>query len=362
MYTIYSGESVLHHPFSESKFDTQSESAILEEELNAHGTLTLALWNSRGLALRAPVTVYDDDGMRWRGRVLDIQGGLTGGKKSIVCEGALAALCDTILKPFAFRGTRADFFRAIITNHNNSLPQGDERRFTVGNVDGADSIYRSSETAMSSWEAITSRLIENPGGYVYLSGPNLDTINYTDDFSDVSNQAIHFGENIIDLVQTESAAEIVTALDAYGAQVDEPQGEPTGAGLVFWDGDRLHLSGYVTLPAAIEKWGWIYGTAVFEDCDTISALEAAAGAWVTNNFRQHIESLEVTAADLSEKDPSIDKLNVGVYVHTICEPLNIDLLMLCVQKTTDLIKGIQTRVSIGHAPVSLSGIIGGITK
>lgn len=362
MYSIYSGANVIHHPFSDAKFDPQSESAVLDEEINTHGTLNLTVNNPRGLGLRSPIKVFDDDGLVWRGRVLDIQGGLTVGRMTVLCEGALAALCDTTIPPFSFTGTRADLFRAIVNYHNSLLPQSDERRFAVGNVDGTDSIHRSSDTAMSAWEAIKSRLLEKPGGYVYLSGANLDVINYTDDFDGASNQTIHFGENIVDLMRTDSAAGIVTMLDAYGARVEEPAGEPTGSGFQTWNGDRLHLSGYVSWTPAINKWGVVYGTSTFDDAKTLSELEDAAGAWVVDNYRQHVESLEVTATDLSEIDPTIDKLKVGLYVRTLCEPLSLDLLMLCVRKSTNLLDPSQTMVSIGRAPVTMSGIIGGNAK
>ena len=88
-------------------------------------------------------------------------------------------------------------------------------------------------------------------------------------------------------------------------------------------------------------------------------LEAASGVmdWLEENYAALIQSLDLTAADLSATDVTIDKLNIGLNVRVIVEPLQLDVVMLCVRKETDLLDDSQTRVSIGQIPVTISKIV-----
>lgn len=380
MYRIYVGQNPIHHPNS----DKIAMAAALTEEVNTHGSLDITLDRHDAFAANAvplnEIKVFDDDGLIWRGRVLHEENGL-GETKKIHCEGALAYLCDTIIEPFAFRGRPNDYtnsnnqtvkglFHRFIDIHNAQLGVNDHRRFAVGKISVTDPnnyIFRSSESALTTWEAIQSRLIDTHGGYLYLSGPNLNVINYVDDFDAESNQAIHFGENLLELLQTNDAAGIVTKLYAYGAQYKEadgtppfePEPDPATNEYKTWNGNRVHLSGPVSYQTAVDRWGIIYGTNVWNDVTTTEYLQTAAQAWLVNNYLEHAESLEVKAADLSLIDSTVDKLAVGDYVNVICEPLAINLQMLCVRKETNLIDVSQTRISIGKSPVRISDLAGG---
>ena len=361
MYSIKTGSWLLYHPLS----DRIAISAKITDEINTHGSLDMTLDDPQNLFLRSPVEVYDEDGMIWRGRVLDMENGFTDTRKVIHCEGALAFLCDSILPPFTWRnGTPAQFFTALINNHNLHFDTGDPRIFTVGTVNVTDpggNIFRSSETPMNTWEAIKTRLLDLCGGYIYLSGENLDVINYVSDFS-VCDQTIRFGENIISLIQADDAQNIVTAIYAYGATNDQEhtEPEPTGSGLQLWYGNRVHTSDLVVYyQTAIDRWGYVYGTKTFDDCTTAEGLLTAAYNWLAQNYASLIQSLDISAADLSLSDVTIDTLEVGKYVRVICDPLMLDVVLVCMRKETDLLDPSQTRVAIGRVPTTISGIVGG---
>lgn len=372
MYYIMSGSQLLHHPYSDRDI---AISAKLSEELNTQGSLDMSLDNPPNLTVLSPVEVYDDDGMIWRGRVLSISDGIDT-RKFIHCEGALAYLCDTVVEPFSFRGRPDDngnvkgLFHHFIDQHNAQLAQDDPRRFTVGQITVTDPnnyIYRSSETAMTTWDAINSKLIETLGGYIYLSGENLNVINYVDDFDDQSYQVIHFGENLIDLMHENDANGIVTMLYAYGAKYDdeetipprETDPDPDVGEYVKWNGNRVHLSAPVEYTTGTAKYGKIFGTAIFDDCTTAEGLATAAWKWLSSNYFEHLSSLEISSADLSLIDPTIEKLGVGIYCSVICEPLDISVLMLVLRKETDLLNVSQTRIYVGKAPHEITSMVGG---
>lgn len=362
MYRIYSGQTELHNP-SIGEF---AISAKMVKELNTHNSLDMKLPEPKGLECTNSVRVEDDDGLIWRGRVSSISTYLDG-TAEMHCEGALAYLCDTVLPPFAFRGTPANLFRSIVNNHNSQLPIGDERRFSIGVVSVTDPnnyINRSSESAMNSWEGIESRLIDSCGGYVYLSGDNLDVINYVADFDAVSGQLVHYAENLLDIASDVDIDGLVTVLVPYGAKFDkdDPRYEdlPTDDGFTIWGGNRLHLvagaedPAAVEYEAAVERYGIIRGTAIWDDITLASNLESAAENWLQENLLEHIGALNVDAADKSLIDASIDKIDVGMYVGVLCEPMDLNILMLCKRKETDLIELSNTSISLGKAQVSLT--------
>lgn len=371
MYWVKSNYTTLYHPFSE---DDIAISATFVDELNTHGSMDITIDDPTGVKLHLldPIAVYDEDDMKWRGRVLSIDGSLNDSRKDVHCEGALAFLCDTIVPPFTFRGRPDSYtneqqqrikglFECLIDNHNNQLSPDDPRRFTLGRVTVSDPnnyIFRSSESALTTWEVITTRLIDTLGGYVYLSGDELNVINYVSDFSETATQRIQFGENLVSLVQTGNADGIVTVLIPYGAKSgDDP--EPTGSGFITWDDNRLTLDSPVEYQPAIDRWGRIYGTATWDDITLSANLSTAATKWLQDNFNEHIDSIEITAADLAEIDASIDKFKVGQYVGIVCSPLNINAALLCVRKETDIIDVSQSRIFISHTPNTLTQMVGG---
>lgn len=369
MYQIKSGSRTLYHPFSDEVV-LESKTA---DELNTQGSMDMVIDDPDGtkVNLLDPVEVYDENGMTWRGRVLSIDSGMTDSRRDIHCEGALAFLCDTIVQPFTFRGRPNDYtnqsqqlvkglFHCLIDNHNNQLPSGDPRRFEIGEITVSDPnnyIARSSETPLNTWECIQTRLIDTLGGYVWLSGDELNVINYTANFDDTAGQTVKFAENLVDLVQTGSADGVITALIPYGAKVSENP-EPQGDGFTIWGANRVHLSNAVEYPAGVQKWGYIFGSNTWDDITLTANLETAATKFLQDNFLAHLETIEITAADLAEIDATIDKFRVGEYVRVICAPLQIDETMLIVRKETNLIDVSQTRISIGRPPLSITNMVG----
>lgn len=69
--------------------------------------------------------------MLFRGRVLDEETGFFNGK-AVTCEGDLSFLLDSILRPFAFTGTAAEFVACVLELHNAQVDEN--KRFTAGNI------------------------------------------------------------------------------------------------------------------------------------------------------------------------------------------------------------------------------------
>lgn len=86
--------------------------------------------------------------------------------KAIECEGKLAALNDTIYRPYEFAGSPTDYFTGLIQNHNSMVEE--EKKFLVGNItvtDANDYIARSSIEYNTTWDLLKN-LVNSLGGYL----------------------------------------------------------------------------------------------------------------------------------------------------------------------------------------------------
>ena len=98
-------------------------------------------------------------------------------EKKIICEGVLAFLLDTVIRPFDFPNDEEFqdldydndnvieyFLNWILTCHNSQAK--DFQKIKLGNVTVTDSnnyLARSSIEFLSAWEVITSRLLKTHG-------------------------------------------------------------------------------------------------------------------------------------------------------------------------------------------------------
>ena len=362
MYRIYCNGNILHHPMTRNV----AESAILVEELNTQGSLDIVLGpDADTVKILSPVTVFDDDGLVWRGRILSIDGGanLT---RNVHCEGALGLLNDCVVPPFGFRGNPSDLFTAFMGYASDvGLTKG-----TMSVTDPNNYVYRANSEPMSVWDALMEKLVNTPlGGYITLTGADLTVVNYVSDFlkngnPDTCGQVVRFGKNIIEFAQSMTADGLITAMHGYGAQYDESsqshEDEPIPAGQTgfgTWNGNRLH--GYATNSSAVAKFGTIVGFNTWDDITQSANLANAMNRYLTDNINAHVASVEVKAADLSLIDGSIEKIKVGKYVRCIYEPTDFDELLLCIRKDTDLIDVKNTQITLGRRAATLSGMVGG---
>ena len=84
----------------------QLENPILKQELNAVDELTFTIYPNHPYfnnisKLSSEIKAYRDNDMIFKGRVINSELGFRNEKK-IVCEGVLAFLLDTVIRPFDF--------------------------------------------------------------------------------------------------------------------------------------------------------------------------------------------------------------------------------------------------------------------
>ena len=116
---------------------------------------------------------------------------------------------------------------------------------------------------------ILDKLVASNGGYLRIrKQKGIRYLDYLESYDRTSLQTIRFGENILDLTEYISAAEIATVLIPLGKSLDEEQG-----------GGRLTIASvnngkdYIEDKEAITLYGRITRTEVFEDVTVPANLE-----------------------------------------------------------------------------------------
>lgn len=135
MYTIYAGDKLIYSPI----LAADGYAVInpkLTKQLNKADSLDFILPptnpNFAEVTTMLPlVTVYENNRRIFCGRCIKDESDFDN-RKPLHCEGELAFLNDSIVRPYDFKGTVKDYFRFLIENHNNSVEI--EKQFTVGEI------------------------------------------------------------------------------------------------------------------------------------------------------------------------------------------------------------------------------------
>lgn len=324
MHQVYCDGQLLYDPRLQ---EYQLASQSLSLELNKTGSFTFTIYPDHPAygsirKLKSIITVEKDGAVLFRGRPLS---GKEGFYKQIdyTCEGELAFLLDSRVRPFEMAGGVADIFSYLITQHNEQVDES--KRFIVGEVtvtDPNDYLNRSNVTYGTTFDILKTRLLDTLGGYLWVrheaDGVYLD---YLEDFSQMSTQRITFGENLMDYARTLDSSEIATALIPLGARLTDADGNQTEQRLTIQDVNDG--KDYVFDEAAVEQYGWIFTTQTWDDVTQAGNLKQKALETLTEKIKT-VDTIEMTAADLSQMDKSLDDFRIGQYVFVDSPPHGMD--------------------------------------
>lgn len=358
MYRIYADGQTLHHP---NRFPDNYlvSGPTMTQEINTHGSLTFKLPPENPLynslrKLKTVITVMDDDGLAWRGRVVS-ESRNKNNLKTVYCEGELGLLCDSIVRPFVHRGSVVALFTALITAHNAQVETW--KQFTVGNItveDANEYIVRSSSYTMNTWEAIKAALLDKLGGYINVRHEgNTTYIDYLAQMPARAAQTIRWGRNIIDISDAVTAENVITCLVPYGALFDpddpnyeeEPQ---SGA----WDGNRLTIRSvnsdldYIENAAGISAFGRVWGSNTWDDVTVASNLKTKGTAFLADQVRAAC-TITVSAVDLHLLDSQIPALRLGNEVPVVSAVHNINTTLICRKMVVPLMELNKSKITLG---------------
>lgn len=342
MYQVYCDNLLMYHPsINALKIKTPK----VNLEVNKTGTFDFQIFPTHPYyndlkRLKSIIKVYQDDNLLFRGRIIDDQAGFYN-QKQVTCEGELAFLLDSIQRPYNYTGDLPEYFAQLITSHNSQVDA--EHQFKVGNVTVTDPngyINRSDTTYQNTFNAITTKLIETHGGYLWVrheaDGNYLD---YIDDFTTVSNQPVEFGKNLLDITKKTKGADIATAIIPLGAKLEGSEDRVT---IVSVNGGV----DYVYSPEAVSIYGWIFKVQTWDDVTVPANLLTKANEYLTSAVNISTE-IELSAVDLSALNTSVDAFHLGNYVTVHTTPHGIDQNFFVNKLTLDLTNPKSNKLTLG---------------
>lgn len=361
-YRIYAGDRIIHDDILEN---LRIFEPSLELEVNKTGTFSFSIYPDHSqysfiAKIKTIITVYQDNSLLFRGRVLDIESGFYN-EKLVTCEGELAFLVDSIQRPYDFTGSVADYFAMLINSHNSQVEA--TKQFKIGNVtvyDPNNYIVRSNVDHVKTWEEIEKKLIELLGGYLRTRHETDGVyIDYIADFTTLSSQKIEFGENLIDLKKISKGGDIVTALIPLGAKLKDDEGNDIE--------ERLNITSvnngldYVYDFEATEEHGWIFDTVIFEDVTEASNLLTKGKAHLAGLVNQ-FDTIELSAADLAKIDKNVNTFRLGSYVQVISKPHGVDQLLLISKLSIKLFDPASNKLTLGGVLQGFSSAVYGLSS
>lgn len=321
----------------------------LELELNQIGSFDFSIYNShpnfdRLQRLKSIITVYQDDFLLFRGRILNDEQGFYN-QKQVSCEGELAFFVDSIQRPYDFTGTPAELFTMYVTNHNSQVDEA--HQFKVGKItvtDPNDYINRSDSEYMNTRESIQKKLIDTLGGYLWIRHETDGIyIDYLAELTLLSPQTVEFGKNLLDLKRQTKGEDIATAIIPLGAKVEE---------------NRLTIASvnngvdYVYSPEAVEQYGWIFKVQTWDDVTDASNLLTRGNAFL-NEQMQMLYSIELDAADLATVDKTVESFHLGTQVRVTTQPHSINQLFLVSKLSINLLQPASNKLTLGETTHTL---------
>lgn len=323
----------------------------IELELNKIGQFEFTIYNNhpnfdRMQRLKSIITVYQDDFLLFRGRILNDEQGFHN-EKQVFCEGELAFLVDSIQRPYDFNGTPGELFTQFIESHNVQVDAA--HRFIVGEItvtDANDYIARSDSEYLNTWESIGKKLIDTHGGYIWTrheaDGIYID---YLAELNFLSPQEIEFGKNLIDLKRQTKGEDIATAVIPLGAK---EEGE-----------SRLTIVSvnnnvdYVYNQSAVDSYGWIFRAQIWDDVTEPGNLLKKGNEFLQEQM-QMLYSVELDAADLATVDRTIESFHLGTQVRVTTNPHSINQLFLVKKLSINLLQPASNKLTLGESVYTMS--------
>ena len=305
------------------------------------------------------IEVSRNESVIFRGRALNIKFGFYN-EKQVSCEGELAFLIDSIVEPHAFYGSFIEYFEHIIDIHNMQVEEA--KRFERGSVTVAD--FYPFEVVEdfnfnTSYDTINQRMVEETSGYLQVRHEYgtmyLDLLNYDMNISNVSEQTIRLGKNLIDIERDVEGAEVFSGIVPLGAKIGETE-------------NRLDISNVnggsysITNADAVAVYGKIFRVVIFENITNASTLLSQARTYLAENFAA-VNTIEITAADLSGMNPDLDSFQIGQWVKVESEKhFNSGQETFLIRKMTiNISNPAATKIEIGRSKQGLTDNLGNFT-
>lgn len=326
-------------------------------ELNKTGTLSFDIapdhpHYDKIHKVSSVITLIEDDEIIFQGRVMDDDVTFDNIKR-IECEGELAYLIDSIVRPYTYEGSVDGLVRNLIQSHNEQVEE--KKRFTVGQITVTDPnnfVTRASSEYPDTWNEFNDKCVDLLGGYMRLRYTEQATyFDYVENYGNVNQQVIDFGKNILDLSKYVKGADVATRIVPLGATLEDQEGEGVEK--------RLTIKGinqgkdYVEDADAVELYGVITKVITHDDVTTETVLLQRGYADLAAQKLLQI-TLEIQALDLHLLDVDVERIKLGDMIRVRSHPHGINEFMLVSKIEMDLDEPGNTQITLGSTFTTLS--------
>ena len=370
MYVLTYAGNVIHDPREEG---VQISAGKLVEESGQSPTLSFTvqpthpLWRAfnresvMNTEREIELTEHETQKILFRGRIRKVSMSMNG-SIDVTCEGAMAYLNDTTVRPYKTYDTdeidceinapakAGELFEWFIEQHNSRVSNRCEK-FKVGINAGINfgALQRGTGTRPTTLKEMREKLTKLCGGYFrvrYVGEDNyLDWLNA--DGSSEAAQSVELGQNLLDLNTGADGKDIYTAIVPVGKT-----GEGEDEKDVTIDDEHAYVGGgydivgdAVVDTAMAERYGVIEKLMEYDHLSQPQALADKAVADLAAGKLS--DSITVSATDLHYADAAIQQIDYLQRVQVTSEPHGIDRMMLCVGRTINLVDPKATRYSFG---------------
>jgi hypothetical protein len=236
MYYAKYGSSYLHDPFTD---DTLISDLSISAKVNEKGSASFTMPPSHSLyskiQLQDPansVYIYDDDTILFDGYVVDTSLNFDG-TIEVSCDGALGYLEQCRIRPYATSKSDDDdpsttyigsgyehYVQWLFDEYNKrcdswkqiKLGKNEATQLVTNNT-----VYRANSTYPTFAEEIEDKILDSPGGYLFLRHEGSTRyVDYFKDCVDVNAQIIDFGVNLLDFTKSDETSDMATAIIPVG--------------------------------------------------------------------------------------------------------------------------------------------------
>lgn len=304
----------------------------------------------------------------YRGRITTDTKDFYGAHK-IETEGIMAALNDSIIKPFSFpedfkddddykaaaaSGNVVDFFfRWILAQHNSQVSTEQQIKPGVCTVtDSNNYITRSASEYATAMSTISDKLIKSAlGGYLLIRYE--DDGNYLDYYAALpltNTQSVEFAENLLDLSSETDGTNIYTAILPEGKDGLTIEALPDGdltddlvkSGLTIYSKSGMATYGRITRHI---KW---------DDVTVAANLQTKAKAALADNGLSMPETITCKAVDLGWQD-GIQHFRVGRMTALFSTPHGYSASYPLMELAPDILDPGNTQITLGATQQTYTG-------
>ena len=290
---------------------------------------------------RASVISIRRDGKEvFRGSVADTSTDLRGGRTYSV-DGAMLWLADICKPPFTMtEDTMTYYVTALLTQYNAAcLPT---KQIQLGIIDTTLPSLTVEQTEYKTILALLQEGAQAVGGTLRIryadGGIYLDVLKA---YNHRCAQQVDIRKNLLDLTDKIDGADLITRVYPIGKDGLTIAGVNDGAT-------------YLANAAAEALYGRIDGT-LRVDTDDASALKAAAATYLAQNCGLS-RGIQVSAADLSSSDITLEPYHIGDSVRVVSPPHGIDTIMTVSKLDTSLV-GDKDTMTLGWSSKTLTGAV-----